>query len=372
MHIVHVIDTLKIGGAEKLILTFADMLRATEHSVTIVTLKPILDDQKKVAEDLGLRVVEYPAMKIQDPKRFFRLVEFLRSEKPDILHAHLSMGTILGLSAAKVCRILAVTTVHNTAFNEQPESIRSRLETWVTNNFSAGVIAVGRTVKECHIDRLSRQEIAVIPNAASEPITLDQGSRTSLRRELAKSDDRIIFASVGRLTEQKGISDLLKAFAKVTARFPLAHLLIVGRGSLLDDLITEGRELGLQECVSFLGFRQDVREILASSDVFVNSSLWEGMPVSTLEAMAQGLPCIITRTGDAEDLLETTPENICSPGNPMELATRMIAMAEEPESRRDAGKAMFEAYKKNHKPSVWAERTIQYYSRILEQESAAT
>jgi glycosyltransferase involved in cell wall biosynthesis len=361
----HVIDTLRIGGAEKLILTFAETLNGTNHRVTIVTFKPILDDQKKVAENLNISVFEFHASKIHNPRRFYNFLQFLRAEKPDIVHTHLSMGTILGVLGAAFCRIPAVTTIHNTAFNERPKSLRSRLETWVTNNLASGVIAVGRTVKECHRERLPRHSISVIPNAASEPVELGQEARVSLRRELVCSDGRLIFTAVGRLTEQKGFSYLLKAFAMVTARFPIAHLLIVGRGPLLDRLNSEASELGLSERVSFAGFRQDVSEILASSDVYVNSSLWEGMPIATLEAMSHGLPCVITRTGDADVLLEATPEYICTHSDPIELAEKMMTLLSEPGMRRDAGRAMFDTYMNEYHPSIWASRLLQYYKQKI-------
>jgi glycosyltransferase involved in cell wall biosynthesis len=136
---------------------------------------------------------------------------------------------------------------------------------------------------------------------------------------------------IGRLTEQKGHSDLFKALCIVLRTHP-AHLLVTGSGALEPELRLEASHLGIQDFVHFLGNRSDVLDILPHLDILVSASLWEGFPTVMLEAMAMRTPVIATDVSGSRELVKTGETGILVPtGNPEELAKALLAVLENPE-----------------------------------------
>jgi glycosyltransferase involved in cell wall biosynthesis len=123
--------------------------------------------------------------------------------------------------------------------------------------------------------------------------------------------DAILFTCVGRLEPQKNPLLMVKAFA--TLDDPRAHLVMLGEGTLRDELAAYIRERRLERRVHLLGKRNEVAECLGASDVFVLSSNWEGNPLAVMEAMAAGLPVISTRAGGVPELVESGQQGILVP-----------------------------------------------------------
>ena len=116
----------------------------------------------------------------------------------------------------------------------------------------------------------------------------ETASRSQARRKLGFAEDEVIIGALGRLAYSNALDDLVRAMPRIRARAPKARLVIAGEGPLRDELQTLATQQGVEPQVSFLGFRQDVADVLASFDVFVQPSLWEGLSVSLTEAMAAG------------------------------------------------------------------------------------
>jgi glycosyltransferase involved in cell wall biosynthesis len=150
--------------------------------------------------------------------------------------------------------------------------------------------------------------------------------------------DDVLFACVARLAPQKNHALLLKAFAQGPAADPKARLLLVGDGSLREQLQQQARNLGLAERVHFLGVRTDIPDVLGAMDVFVLSSDWEGNPLSVVEAMASGLPIVSTAAGGVPELMENGKEGfLLQVGDLRGLADCMIALLKSPETRQSFG-----------------------------------
>jgi len=150
--------------------------------------------------------------------------------------------------------------------------------------------------------------------------------------------DAILFTCVGRLEPQKNPLLLLQAFAAL--KDPRIHLIMMGEGSLREQLATYIREHGLERRVHLLGKRNEVPECLAASDVFVLSSNWEGNPLAVMEAMAAGLPVVGTTVGGIPELVESGQQGILvPPGDCAAFTDAMRTLLNDPEKRAAMGNA---------------------------------
>ena len=152
---------------------------------------------------------------------------------------------------------------------------------------------------------------------------------TKIKKLLNLPNNAIIIGSVGRLVEQKGHKFLLLAAQEVINNYPNTHFVIVGDGPLRKDLERLSEELGINQNISFLGSRSDVKELLLCFDIFVLPSLWEGLPISLLESMASKIPIVTTSIPGCSDVIEDGINGMLSP--PMDASTlgqKIIQMIE--------------------------------------------
>jgi glycosyltransferase involved in cell wall biosynthesis len=170
---------------------------------------------------------------------------------------------------------------------------------------------------------------------------LDSGlSREEARERLGLPAGALVIGAVGRLEEQKGHAHLLAAAAAVRRELPELVVLLVGEGRRQEDLQRQVRDLGLESSVRFLGTRRDLPEIFRALDLFVQPSLWEGLPLALLKAMGAGLPVVATRvSGSREAIVDGVNGCLVAPGDPEALARAILKLYRQPEARRRLGDA---------------------------------
>jgi glycosyltransferase involved in cell wall biosynthesis len=175
-----------------------------------------------------------------------------------------------------------------------------------------------------------------------------------------------LVGTVGRFRPQKGLADLLAAMVQVRHLIPSARLLLVGGGELLDDLETKALSSGLGTAVTFAGMRSDVPKILAALDVFVSSSLWEGMPNAILEAMAAGLPVVATAVGGTPEVVEDGVTGLLvPPGDPKALAEAIACLLQDIDLRQQMGQAGRGRVTQHFSIERMVERTQTLYEQLL-------
>jgi len=200
-------------------------------------------------------------------------------------------------------------------------------ERWA-NRFTDLRIATSEAVRQNRITRekTPSEKIVAIPNGVDTayfaPARWERGNSQA---ELGLSKDRFCIGTVARLTEAKGLKYLLLAVKRVRENIPDVTLLIVGDGPLREELEEYSRELGIDDAVIFTGYRNDIPRMLAAMDVFVLASVWEGMPVSLLEAMAMQKPVVATRVGGIPEVIQDGVDGILiPPTDANELARAII------------------------------------------------
>ncbi len=269
-------------------------------------------------------------------KSFRRAIRGIRNEelsRVDIIHSHTQFGDLASLYFR---RSLGARRIIRTVHNDKEWGKRPLRRLLFTNlaypllfDSELGVAQqVVDKLDQRPLSRLARKKAGLYHNALemerfAEPVT----PRSDILSGLGLDPDALIVGSIGRLVEQKGHTYLLQAVPHVLKAVPQARFLIIGSGELREELAEEAGHLGIQSKVIFTGPRQDVGNLLNSMDLFVNPSLWEGLPTVVMESMAARVPVLATNVPGIDELIEPRVSGqLVPPGNPLALAQGMIEM----------------------------------------------
>lgn len=369
VRIVQMIDRLeRPGGAEALMVTLAEALRHHPVKLTFVTIKPSDPGMIREVETLGADVAPFTASKLVHPGRFVDLCRFLKRQKTDLIHTHLTGATILGALAGAWTRIPVVTTIHNTVFRADRHPYHGRLERWLLRHVVREVIGVGSETARVTRERLKGRAVHAIANAVPEAPVLDRDERIRLRAEMGMPPDiadGLVLVWAGRMTEQKGLPDLLAAFADLCRTHRNVQLALAGDGDLAGGLRARAEGLGIADRITFLGLRKDVPALFAAADLYVSSSHWEGFPVATLEAMAAGLPIVATSVGDVPTILEDDAGVIVPPHRPDVLADSLAQVIDDVPLRHLLGQRAKARIDHEYRAETWAEAHLDLYRQVL-------
>jgi len=366
MKIVQMIDTLQVGGAQKMQVFLARSLRSLGITLTLINLSRHADASlvaQLEAEDV--RIVSFPFRHLFSPVVFFRLVIFLRKEKFDLIHAYLTYSNIIGSIAGCISGIPVIASLRSADYRQRKNAIRERLEDFCLQHFADRVLANGDAVGEFARQRSGKTPVDVIVNAVNMVLPLAEEERNFLRGELVGNPRRPLVMSVGRLTKPKGFFDLLDAFKIIHSAQPYAALVIAGGGPLFEELTSRVNELGLGQDVFLLGQRNDVPRLLAAADIYVNSSHREGTPVSVLEAMSAGLAVVATSVGENPFLLDQSTGRLVPPNRPDQLADAVLTLLESPQTRMDLGQSARALAQKKYGQSEWRRNLLALYAKFL-------
>ena len=365
--VVHVIDTLEVGGAQQLLVTFADEARARGVACTVVALRH--DDEQDVSTSLrraGATVValagpgEQPGLATS----LWRLVRLVRGLRPRVVQSHLTRSNSLVPVATRLTGTSSVVTLHSQRPGGDGNSARALwLETQVLRRLARTVVAVGDGVEHGQRERLAPRRALVVRNATPPGRQLD-GDRAAVRAAVAGDADVPLVLAVGRLTEAKGYHDLLAAFEVVAASSP-AVLAVVGAGELHDELHRRVTESGLAERVRLLGQRSDVPTLLAAADVYVGASHWEGLPVALLEAMAAGLPVVPAAVGDVGSVVDGSTGRLVTPRQPAQLVEALLDLLGDPAGAAALGAAGRARIEADFGVAGWFDRLLDVYDDDL-------
>lgn len=366
MRIVQILDTLLVGGAQKMQVFLAQSIQPLGIELTVVNLshraEPTLVRQLEAA---GVHIVAFPFPRLFSPISFFRLVKFLRQEKFDLVHAYLTYSNIIGSFAGRLSGTPVIASLRSTKYHHHKYAFRKQIEDFSLQRLAQRVMANGNAVGEFARTRSGKTPVDVIVNAVDLITPLPDEERNSLRHELVGDFKRPLILSVGRLTRAKGFIDLLDAFKIIHSVQPNAVLVIAGGGVLRDDLIRHLHKLDLQNDVFLLGLRNDVPRLLASADIYVNSSHWEGTPVSVLEAMSAGLPVVATTVGENPYLLSQEAGLLVPPNQPEKLSAAIIFLLDSPQKRAEFGLTARTRIKENYGRAAWCRNILSLYAKIL-------
>jgi glycosyltransferase involved in cell wall biosynthesis len=267
----------------------------------------------------------------------------LKQTSADILNSHSEFGEVpVLLFKLANPRLHIVRTVHGGHYREwdRRPARRLMLTQLLYPLFYDVEAGVGpRVVQELNqrfLARLRKREAQFLPNAIDlARFSQIYGAVAEKRRSLNIPEGSFLIGSVGRLAEQKGYTYLLEAAQMILNQHPEAFFLFIGEGPLMDTLRTQAAQAGIDSRVLFAGMRPDVEALYACMDLFVSSSLWEGLPTVIMESMASGTPVVATDIPGSRELIQHGQNGwLTPPGQAEELAKTMLEAIRAPEMRR--------------------------------------
>lgn len=301
--ILYLITGLNIGGAEIVLRNLLNGLDKERFEPVVLSITPIGEIGEKIRED-GFRVLELGVKNKWNFLPILKLVKIIRQEKPTILHCHLFHAIFLGRIIGKFCRVpIIISTIHNEYFGGV---LREKLLRY-TDRFCNLSTNVSQKAAEIIIQKkiVPANKIEVVYNGINlKDFEIKRNEVCQrIHKELDIKENQPLLVSVGRLTKQKGYVYLFNAIKKVKIKYPNLVLIILGEGKDRGKLEREIKERKLKENIFLLGNKNNVPEYLATADVFVLASLWEGFGLVVAEAMASGLPVIATKVGGIPEII---------------------------------------------------------------------
>jgi glycosyltransferase involved in cell wall biosynthesis len=323
MHIVSILTSLTSGGAEMLVVNLSKEYVAKGHRSTIVTLADATSvgnsaemeaTLRQRIRDEGGEVVSLNLGTSRNPlKGWWQMRRLMQSLRPDVIHAHTARALLMLYPAPGGAPV--VLTHHNSHLSFHPRMFE------LFDRIVRAYVAISKET-EAIFARYVCRPIAYIPNAASK-------SFAAKAPRAAPGTARQIL-SVGTISAQKHYDLLVDTAAEMKTRLPATEMpkfLIAGNGVELEAMRALTREKGVADHVSFLGERSDIAELMATSDIYLNTSRYEGMPVALLEAMASGLPIVATRVAGNTELIGHEENGLLCPlDEPSALSDAIIRL----------------------------------------------
>lgn len=331
MKVVHLITGLKVGGAEKMLLRTIPSL-AGKHIVCSIIPKATIGEQLQA---MGVSVVYLNLRSFFDIRILWRLWRLLRAERPDIITTYLLHADILGRIVGKLAGVPVIISSFRCAHQDKPILV------WL-NRLTVPLITHGIAVSQAVADwaqhrlHLPQNKITVIHNG------LDTQEVTNTTINAATSTSRpFTITYIGRLDPQKSPEYLLQAVASLPANLRQhTTVLCAGDGPIRADLEHLSQQLGLTSTVQFLGFRSDVANILARTDIFVSPTQFEGISNAIMEAMAAGKAVITTDIPENRELIQNGINGMLVPvSDSIVLAHTIQQLSEDPLRRSQLGQA---------------------------------
>ena len=331
------------GGVEEVVVALLQRLDPAAFRLALAAPRELLES---LAPDLaGVPVTTAPvsAPSWRHVCEIRRLGAFIQRVRPDVVNPHLFRSVLVAAPLAKTLGVRAVVETYHgrEAWRQGPLRGRFLVDRLVARTVDR-VIAVSEAAR-CFLVRKKAYpsgKVVVVPNGRDLSIFRPGMARGAARAELGLDDGRPVVGVVGRLETQKGHVYLLEAWRTVTRAFPETRLLVVGEGSLRADLERRARELGIAGSVLFTGFRGDVPRLLDAIDVLVLPSLYEGMPLTAIEASAMARPVVATAVdGTPEVVRDSVTGLLVPPAEPEALARALSALLRDPGTRKRMGEA---------------------------------
>jgi len=359
--------TLDTGGLERVVVSLANELLSTG------AVHPLICTVGKTTGSLiseGIAPgVEWAELK--GPPRFsfrtaLKLAQLVRREKIQLIHAHGTQPLIYALSASALSGVPIVFTKHN-SYEDLNFFARHSVFNYLACRRVTRFIGVSEQATEI-LKRVFRPVAQRCETHINGVALFSDAVREHAQKSRLAGEARgeLTMATVCRLAPEKDLVTLLEAFALVRKDHGAAKLWIIGDGSERGSLMQTAEKLDLKESVKFWGFRGKVEQILSGADVYVNSSLTEGISISILEGMSMAMPIVATAVGGTPSLIKQGVNGfLVEPRNPEQLAGALLRLAEDRKMCRDFGEQSCLEVEANWSLRSMAEKYCEIYVEAI-------
>jgi glycosyltransferase involved in cell wall biosynthesis len=372
LRVAHLIHSLHPGGAESVLVELAGVAGGVGLDLIVMALSPTTHrGHVEALRSRGVQVIELDLGR-WDPRAFRRAVAALRPLAPDLLHTHLKHADLVGAVAGARLGVPVVSTLH--IVEDAPVGAVGRYKRAAglaaRRRSAARTIALSSAQRQWYVELAGSDEgLVVLPNGVTDPGLPDAGARDRVRAELGAVDGRPLIASASLMRPEKGHGLLLDAVALLPAdRRPVVAL--AGDGALRGQLEARvGADPALRDHVRFLGYRDDVPELLGAADLVLHTSLADALPTTVMQALAVGTPVVATRVGGIPDIVGDEAGILAAP-EPEPIAAAVTQVLADPEARERMGSAGRRRFLERFEATGWARRLSGLYDEVLGQQAA--
>jgi glycosyltransferase involved in cell wall biosynthesis len=338
LRIMQITHDLAIGGLQQVVVNICRTIDRERFDVSVLCLRALGGFVPEV-EKLGIEVILLPQKKNGvDYLSFLKVAKILRETKIDAIHTHNTQPLIDGTLGALLAGVRTV--IHTDHARHYPDKRRYLFAEWVMSHFVRKMVGVSAaTVADLRkYEKIASRKLLTIPNGIDDARLVTTIDKQKKKTELGIVRTGPVIGLGVRLAEQKGITYLLQAMPRIIRRRPDITLVIAGEGELEQTLKDEAISLEIEKNVLFVGPRYDMPEVLQLFDLYVLPSLWEGLPMVLLEAMAVGCPIVATDVGgNSTAVIHGENGSLVESKNPEALEQEIVRLLEDDALRNRYG-----------------------------------
>ena len=361
----------KIGGGESHLLSLTAHLDRNRFEPVVLSFTdgPMMERLKEMGVETRLIYTEKPF----DIRVWGKVKRLLKGEAPDVIHAHGTRACSNVLWAARKLGIPVIYTVHGWSFHQDQHPLVRRLrirgEKYLTGRSRVN-ISVSASNQQSGKEMIPKFDSIVINNGIDQHKFDPNRTYKDVRAGLGIPPDVVLVLFIARFTAHKQPLTLIRAFAKALTLLKGSadvYLLMVGDGDEKEAGVGLAGELGLKDKVRFEAFRQDVPDVLHAADIFVLPSLWEGLPIGLLEAMAMRKAVIGTRVDGTREVLRDGDNGLMvEPGDVDALAAAIVRLVGDKTLRESLRTRAYETVRQRFDAATMTRAIEDIYLKVIE------
>jgi glycosyltransferase involved in cell wall biosynthesis len=369
LRVCHVIHSLRAGGAEHLLLTLAEAGPEVGLDVSVLSLMPtegVLYAQRLRELGTTVRTLELPTR--WDPRGLQRGVRTIRELQPQVVHTHLKHADLIGAYASRHLGTPMVSTLH---LIEDARSPVVRSKRWLAAQArlrtAARTIAVSDAQRAWYLAtfKADPSTVVTVRNGVTSATRSTVTERARVQRAFGVPGHGILIVTISLLRPGKGHQDLFAALRQLPEELDL-QVLVAGDGPLRQHLEGEvAVDTALREHVRFVGFVEDVPDLLAAADIIVQPSHFDALPTALIYALSAGIPAIATRVGGIPEIVGDDAGLLVPVGDAPALAAAIRRLATDPALRTRMGDNARQRFDREFDVQIWARRLREVYSSVL-------
>ena len=350
-NLMFVLRATQQAGTENVVLQLCEVFKPLVNKIVVVSADGF--DKEKLS-GLGIKHYSIPDIENKSPKTILNIIRTIKrvakEENITIIHTQHRMAAfyVRFTGLYKKCRF--INTSHNTFFNKKA------LTRYAFKH--AKLIACGEMVKKNLVDEFGLSDVTVIHNAVKP---FEDGIVIDDTLSKAKQAGKYLVGNVGRLSEQKGMEYFINAIPGVTAAHPDTQLFIAGSGEDEAKL----KEMAKDLPVTFMGYRTDVRNVMSQLDLVVLSSLWEGLPLTPIEAFSVGKTIVATAVDGTVEIVKDGDNGLLVEARDSKAISEKINwMIDHPGEQKQMEKRALETFNEEFSFDTLAKTYIDYYRSL--------
>lgn len=350
--------TMKLGGTENVILQLCEILKPQVNKIIVCSCGGVNVEE---LHKMGINHYIIPDIEEKSLKTFLTtykvISEIVKKEGITVIHTHHRMAAFYAQIIKYQYRVPVICSVHGEFYDK-------KLLTKIAYGNSQ-IVACGEKVRENLVDwfGLKKDRVVVLRNAVEKDERYDPIAEIEKLR--SESFNCFIVGYVGRISREKGVDILVRALAKAVTKKKDIYLVIAGDGDLFDDMKLLSARIGVNNNITFLGYRNDPQNVIQQVDSVALCSYTEGLPLTPIEAFAHGKPMIATPVGGTVEIVKNEINGvIVSPGNIDEIASAILNLACNKEKYLKLARNAEKCYNEEFSYEIFESQVLSLYENL--------